>query len=143
MVEIDNWVLFEEPVKIPLVSCNLFEAYGLVPPDMSIMDEKSRRRFGPYFPEENFDFPIWSENSIPRGRNLSIHQINIGAELQGNKRQIYKNHLKILTDLLKAKKLKPPLITNVGSLSVKTVQKAHKLLESGSPKGKLIMTIRT
>ena len=56
MVEIDNWVLFEEPVKIPLVSCNLFEAYGLVPPDMSIMDEKSRKRFGPYFPDKNFDY---------------------------------------------------------------------------------------
>ena len=56
MVEIDNWVLFEEPVKIPLVSCNLFEAYGLYPPDMSVMDEKSRRRFGPYFPDENFDY---------------------------------------------------------------------------------------
>jgi len=56
MVEIDNWVLFEEPVKIPLVSCNLFEAYGLVPPDMSVMDEKLRIRFGPYFPDENFDY---------------------------------------------------------------------------------------
>ena len=56
MVEIDNWVLFEEPVKIPLVSCNLFEAYGLYPPDMSVMDEKSRRRFGTYFPDEKFDY---------------------------------------------------------------------------------------
>ncbi len=56
MVEIDNWVLFEEPVKIPLVSCNLFEAYGLTVPDMSVMDEKSRRRFGPYFPSADFDY---------------------------------------------------------------------------------------
>ncbi|TFG20534.1 MAG: hypothetical protein EU530_02935 [Promethearchaeota archaeon] len=56
MVEIDNWVLFEEAVKIPLVSCNLFEAYGLTTPDMSIMDEKSRLRFGPYFPDKNFDY---------------------------------------------------------------------------------------
>ncbi len=56
MVEIDNWVLFEEPVKIPLVSCNLFDAYALTPPDMSVMDEKSRQRFGPYFPDEKFDY---------------------------------------------------------------------------------------
>jgi ribulose-bisphosphate carboxylase large chain len=56
MVEIQNWVLFEEPVKIPLVPCNLFEAYSLVPPDMSIMDEKSRKRFGPYFPDKNFNY---------------------------------------------------------------------------------------
>lgn len=56
MVEINNWVLFEEPVKIPIVSGNLFKGYGLTPPDMSVMDEKLRRRFGPYFPDENFDY---------------------------------------------------------------------------------------
>jgi hypothetical protein len=56
MVEIDNWVLFEESVQIPLESCNLFEAYGIIPPDMSVMDEKSRQRFGPYFPDDNFNY---------------------------------------------------------------------------------------
>ena len=56
MVEIGNWVLFEDSVKIPLTTGNLFEAYGLTIPDMSVMDEKSRQRFGPYFPSDDFDY---------------------------------------------------------------------------------------
>ncbi|MHA1339068.1 MAG: RuBisCO large subunit C-terminal-like domain-containing protein [Promethearchaeota archaeon] len=56
MVKIENWVLFEEPVKIPIISGNLYEAYGLKPPNMDIMDEAAKKRFNPYFPDKNFDY---------------------------------------------------------------------------------------
>ena len=57
MVKIENWVLFEKPVKIPIVSGNLYELYGMSPPDMSVIDDdKAKKRFGPYFPDSNFKF---------------------------------------------------------------------------------------
>lgn len=56
MSKIENWVFFEDPVKIPIVSGNLYEQYGMRIPDMSIMDDDARKRFGPYFPEEGFKF---------------------------------------------------------------------------------------
>lgn len=101
--------------------------------------------FSTVVPEMNFDFPFWEENAIPRARNLSVHQVAIGAELGSKEKgslQIYKNHLKIIMDLLEVGKLKPPFITVIGLLSKKTVQKAHELMESGRVKGKLVMLVQ-
>lgn len=100
--------------------------------------------FSTVVPEAKFDFPFWEENSIPRGRNLSVHQVAIGAELGSIEKRdmkIYKNHLKIIMDLLEKGELKPPVVTVMGLLSEKTVQRAHELLESGRVKGKLVMVI--
>ncbi len=101
--------------------------------------------FSTVVPEVKFDFPFWEENAIPRARNLSVHQVAIGAELGSKEKdslQIYKNHLKIIMDLLEEGKLKLPVITVVGLLSKKTVQEAHKLMESGRVKGKLVMLVQ-
>ena len=56
MVKIENWVTFREPVIITTESGDLYKQYGMIPPDMSIMDEKAKKRFGPYFPSEDFEF---------------------------------------------------------------------------------------
>lgn len=100
--------------------------------------------FSTIIPEAKFDFPFWGENDIPRGRNLSVHQVAIGAELGSPDRkslQIYTRHLAILTDWLENKRIHPPFVTVVGSLSERTVQEAHHLLESGRVRGKLVMEI--
>ena len=100
--------------------------------------------FSTIVPEAKFDFPFWEENSIPRGRNLSVHQVAIGAELGSTEKrsmQVYKEHLKIIMDLLEAGELKPPSVTVMGLFSKKTVQQAHELLESGRTKGKLVMVV--
>lgn len=100
--------------------------------------------FSTILPEEKFDFPFWQENSIPRGRNLSVLQVAIGAELNSTKRKslgIYRRHLDILTQLLRDGSLKAPYIITVGEFNEKTVQKAHVLLENGHVKGKLVMIV--
>jgi len=56
MAKIENWVVFDEPVKVPITSGNLYKAYELTPPDMKIMDQKARERFAPYFPDPDFKF---------------------------------------------------------------------------------------
>jgi NADPH2:quinone reductase len=99
--------------------------------------------FSTIVPEADSQWDIWSENSIPRGRNLSIHQVAIGAELSSPSRQdwrIYNKHMALITSWIEQGLLKPQ-IENVGPLDVHTVQRAHKLLETGQVKGKLVMTI--
>ena len=100
--------------------------------------------FSTIVPESEFkSFDIWSENSIPRGRNLSIHQVAIGAELGSPHKgdwQIYHQHMASISAWIEQGLLKPK-IQNVGTLSIQTVQKAHALLETGHAKGKLVMVI--
>ncbi len=100
--------------------------------------------FTTILPEENFVFPIWNENSIPRGRNLSIHQVSIGAEMASKNRknwQIYGTHLERISQMLEKDILKPPYFQVIGSLNARTVQIAHNLLKKGRVKGKLVMII--
>ena len=100
--------------------------------------------FSTILPEEKFEFHFWGECSIPRGRNLSVHQVNIGAELADASRysmQVYVQHLRIITDLLESETIKPPVITIIGTFNVKTVQDAHLLLEGRRVKGKLVMEV--
>jgi ribulose-bisphosphate carboxylase large chain len=58
MVKIENWVTFPEPVRVPTVTCNLYEAYGMKIPDLNLADPKARVRFGKYFfdPNQKFDY---------------------------------------------------------------------------------------
>lgn len=100
--------------------------------------------FSTIVPEADFlSFDVWSENSIPRGRNLSIHQVAIGAELGSAHRkywQIYKRHMALISEWIEQGFIRPK-IENIGTMSVQTVQRAHYLLETGQIKGKLVMTI--
>lgn len=100
--------------------------------------------FSTILPEKEFALPIWDENAIPRARNMSILQVSVGAELGSSDRkdwQIYKRHLGHISQMLENGTLKSPPVQVVGPLHVKTVQKAHTLLEQGHVKGKLVMTI--
>jgi NADPH:quinone reductase len=100
--------------------------------------------FSTILPESDFQwFDVWSENSIPRGRNLSIHQVAIGAELGSQDRktwQIYRRHMGLISQMIESGQVRP-IVQNIGPLSAKTVQKAHELLEEGHVKGKLIMKV--
>jgi len=100
--------------------------------------------FSTILPEADFPyFDVWSENSIPRGRNLSIHQVAIGAELGSTDRrlwEIYQQHMFMISESIEKGVLKP-IVHTVGPFNLKTVQWAHDLLESGRVKGKLVMTI--
>jgi len=94
--------------------------------------------------EEDFSFPIWQANSIPRSRNMSIHQVLIMAELADTTKKswtIYQKHLELITQMIEDDALRLTKLQTVGPFSVETVQKAHQLLESKRVKGKLVMTI--
>jgi NADPH:quinone reductase len=54
---------------------------------------------------------------------------------------VYGRQLAALADLFEASEIEPPMITEVGSLSVETVRRAHTMLESGHVQGKLVMLV--
>ena len=100
--------------------------------------------FSTVLPEEKFDYPFWGENDIPRARNISVHQVNIGAELGSKYKesmQVYVKHLQELTSLLETGVINPPSVNVVGPFSVDTVKEGHRLLEECTVKGKLVMEV--
>ena len=53
----------------------------------------------------------------------------------------YRKELNALTELLEANHIKPPAITDIGSLSAESVRRAHTILEEGHGKGKLVVSV--
>jgi NADPH:quinone reductase-like Zn-dependent oxidoreductase len=96
-------------------------------------------------PEEpKTDLSPWSKGSPYFQRNLSIHPIFVGAESYFAKPEaweIYHEHLMQITHLLNTKKITVPFFRLMGGLSIDTVKNAHRLLETGRVKGKLVMSI--
>ena len=76
-------------------------------------------------------------------KNASFHPIGANAYSLSDNREYWKNYQHILnhiSELFNSKAINKPPITILGSLSVDTVKKAHRLLENNSAQGKLIMT---
>ena len=48
MSKIENWEIFPEKVEIPIITCNLYKAYNLIPPDENLIDDKMKIRLGAY-----------------------------------------------------------------------------------------------
>ena len=66
MVKIENWEIFPEQVVIPIITCNLYEAYNLVPPEENLIDNKMRIRLGAYILKnpKSFNFKEFKEKNI-------------------------------------------------------------------------------
>jgi NADPH:quinone reductase len=102
-------------------------------------------RFTTTVPEkEGFDLPSWGRGSVLFAKNLSAHFTFVGAESFSSDPKawnIYADQLPPIAELIDQGVLHAPAITVVGDLSVHTVQKAHRLLEEGKVKGKLVMNV--
>ena len=102
--------------------------------------------FATSVPENHaFDFPVWERGvSLCIGRNMSLHFVFVGSEsFSGPRRSwdIYARQLHSICQLIENGSIKVPPVKNLGHLSVETVKEAHRLLEEGKVKGKLVMTI--
>lgn len=66
MVKINNWEIFPEKVEIPIITCNLYKAYNLIPPDENIIDNKMKIRLGAYILKDpkTFNFNEFREKNI-------------------------------------------------------------------------------
>ncbi|MCP4762107.1 MAG: hypothetical protein GY870_10010 [archaeon] len=94
ITKIENWVLFEEPVELPIISGNLYEQYKLNPPDMNIMDEDARIRFGPYFPKKDFKF-----NYEEIKQNNIVMFISVSPKSRGPEKSLEYNFIYACLDI--------------------------------------------
>lgn len=102
--------------------------------------------FATIVPEgDNFDFPVWERGkSLCFNRNLSLHFIFLGAESFSGPQQswgVYSRQLNEIVQFFEKGILKTPHIEVLGDLSLETVIRAHRMLEEGKVKGKLVMRI--
>ncbi len=94
--------------------------------------------------DSTFQFPVWARGTLCFNRNLSLHFIFVGAESYSGPKEslsIYSNHLNQITKLLESGSIRPSPIQTLGELKLETVVEAHRLLETGKVKGKLVMRI--
>lgn len=96
-------------------------------------------------PEDlDFKVSIWGKNNLYFQKSLSLNCIFVGAEsFFGEEKswEVYQTHFSHLNQLLNEKIITVPFYKNLGPFSVKTVQDAHQLLETGRVKGKIIMEV--
>jgi NADPH:quinone reductase len=142
-----------EQMEQKLVAMNegrLFDAtFDFVGGEMKRLCLKLTRHSGHFVsivPEQpSFDLPVWPRGeSLCFNRNLSLSFIFVGAESYSGPVQswtIYTRHLHHITQLFESGDLKPPPLKVLGELNVETVIEAHRLLEEGKVKGKLVMRI--
>ena len=66
MANLENWEIFPEQIEIPIKTCNLYEAYNLVPPDKNLIDNKMRIRLGAYILKDPnlFNFKEYRQKNI-------------------------------------------------------------------------------
>jgi NADPH2:quinone reductase len=76
-------------------------------------------------------------------RNASFHAIGAHAYSLGDRAGWlhYRNILDSLAALFDSGALSPPVITDMGRLSIDSVASAHRRLEQGSVQGKLVLTL--
>ncbi len=95
--------------------------------------------------DEELNLPLWQRgHSMGFGKSLSLHFIFVGAEAFGGSPaswDVYQRHLRHLTLFIAKKQLQLPPSQVIGHLSLETVSEAHRLLEAGRVKGKLVMEI--
>jgi len=66
MVKLENWEIFPEQIEIPIKTCNLYEAYNLIPPDKNLIDNKMKIRLGAYILKDpnSFNFKEYRQKNI-------------------------------------------------------------------------------
>lgn len=131
---------------------NLFDAtFDFVGKEMKRLCLKLTAHSGHFstpVPESDpFDFPVWGREkgnvSFCFSRNMSLHFIFIGSEsFSGpiSSWNIYAQQLNYVCRLIEKGAIQMPPVKTLGHLSVETVKEAHRLLEEGRVKGKLVMT---
>ncbi len=93
----------------------------------------------------DFNLPAWERGVSPCfKKNLSVHFVFVGAEAFSGPPAswaIYSHHLTHISQLIESGAIRLPPVKTIGAMSVETVREAHRLMEEGRVKGKLVMRI--
>lgn len=92
-----------------------------------------------------YDLNLWDDRtSALMLKSASFHFVQLGARSAlGDPATwtVYREQLATLGRLIDEGRVRPPLITALGGLSIESVCQAHRALEDGHVQGKLVMTI--
>ena len=102
----------------------------------------------------------WSEWPLPEPKagevRIRVHAISVNpvdvkmrlgripVELPvvlGRDWEVYQETMADLTTLISTRRIPPPSVTELGELSERTIQEAHRMLEAGHVTGKLVLTV--
>ena len=94
--------------------------------------------------EQDIKLPLWANGSTYFQRCLSLRCIFVGSESFSGKEkkwEVYQTQFAHLNRLFEAETINIPYYRNLGPFCLETVKKAHRLLETGRVKGKLVMSM--
>jgi NADPH:quinone reductase-like Zn-dependent oxidoreductase len=93
----------------------------------------------------DFDLNVWSARAGPlRARSASLHLVNLGARAREGTPadwETYRDALSTLGHWLETGHIPPPPLTLLGPLDEATLREAHRRLEAGHVRGKLVLTV--
>jgi NADPH2:quinone reductase len=92
-----------------------------------------------------FDFNIWRADISPLfAKSGTFHFVALSARARNGGVKdwgVYRDSMAALTSLIQEGKIPLPKITELGELSEETIGEAHRLLEGGHAKGKLVLLV--
>ena len=92
-----------------------------------------------------FDFNIWRADISPLfAKSGTFHFVALSARARNGSAKdwgVYRETMTALTALIEDGKVPLPKITELGKLSEETIREAHRLLEGGHAKGKLVLSV--
>jgi len=93
----------------------------------------------------DFDLNVWSARASPlRARSASVHLVNLGARAREGTPadwETYRDALSTLGHWLETGHIPPPPVTLLGPLNETSIRAAHRRLEEGHVRGKLVLTV--
>jgi NADPH2:quinone reductase len=92
-----------------------------------------------------FDLDIWRADVSPLfAKSGTFHFVALSARARNGgprDQEVYREMMSELSTLVETGHIQIPQITELGELSEDTVREAHRLLEGGHVKGKLVLTV--
>jgi NADPH2:quinone reductase len=97
------------------------------------------------FQAAGFDLDIWRADVSPLfAKSGTFHFVALSARARNGgprDQDVYREMMSELSTLVETGHIQIPQITELGELSEDTVREAHRLLEGGHVKGKLVLTV--
>ncbi len=92
-----------------------------------------------------FELNLWRPDRSPLwARSGTFHFVALSARARAGTPQdwgVYRELMAGLSTLIEAGRIAPPAVTELGELSESTIRDAHRRLEAGHQRGKLVLTV--
>ncbi len=77
-------------------------------------------------------------------KSASLHCVFLRSPVRGGGKAywgMYKEEFRVIREWLEAGEVKPPAITDLGPMTAGTIREAHRMLEAGHTRGKIVLSV--